>query len=397
MKKLLGIFLSIFFLCGIAMANICGIAMANAEVIDFEDLFLDTNSYWNGSDCSGGFTSGSATFNNNFDASWGSWDGFSYSNLTDTTISGMEAQYNAITGEGADGSNNYAIGYSGFMLGQPTVTFPEEKTLTGAYFTNCNYTYYSMLNGDAFAKKFENGDWFKLTITGLDAQNNATGTVDVFLAEDTNIIDSWIWSDLSALGMVKSLEFTLSSSDTGQWGMNTPAYFCMDSLSISTPSDNDDAPYYPLYPLNYPYTLNYYWDISQFTGNFGVPFAGRTIGGLPGINPASNFLDPFTLGGYPGSTPFSGNISGSKILYTDWPIREYLSTYPASNYFDAYPLIGHPGGTLFDSYFGGSGTLFTIWPIGGYLGINPMDSYFGKYPFTNYFGYDPYTWYQYIG
>jgi hypothetical protein len=31
---------------------------------------------------------------------------------------------------------------------------------------------------------------------------------------------------------VKSLEFGLSSSDSGQYGMNTPAYFAMDHLTL---------------------------------------------------------------------------------------------------------------------------------------------------------------------
>ncbi|MGD8501571.1 MAG: hypothetical protein PVJ86_13040, partial [Phycisphaerales bacterium] len=55
---------------------------ANATVATFEDLDLPPESYWNGSDGSGGFTSGSAHFNNHYDPAWGSWDGFSYSNIT---------------------------------------------------------------------------------------------------------------------------------------------------------------------------------------------------------------------------------------------------------------------------------------------------------------------------
>ena len=29
---------------------------------------------------------------------------------------------------------------------------------------------------------------------------------------------------------VKKLHFSLSSTDNGDWGMNTPAYFCMDDI-----------------------------------------------------------------------------------------------------------------------------------------------------------------------
>lgn len=223
MKKTLVLFFSLFFLSS---------AWASAAVIDFEDLSLNAESYWNGSDGSGGFTIGGVSFNNNYSVDWGSWDGFSYSNITDTTAEGYTAQYNAIPGGGALGTSNYVIGYySAFAASPPIVTLPAAQVVTGAYFTNNNYAYYSMLKGDQFAKKFEEGDWFKLTITGKDAAGNATGTVDFYLANGTDIVNTWEWVDLSGLGTVKTLEFTLSSSDTGEFGMNTPAYFAMDYLS----------------------------------------------------------------------------------------------------------------------------------------------------------------------
>lgn len=223
MKKALVLFLSLFFI---------STAWASAAVIDFEDLTLTPESYWNGSDGSGSFTSGGATFNNNYNTDWGSWDGFSYSNITDTTAEGYTAQYNAIPGRGSFGSSNYVIGYcSAFATSPPTVTFSAAQPLTGAYFTNTNYAYYSMLKGDQFAKKFGEDDWFKLTITGKDAAGNITATVDFYLAIGTSIVNTWEWVDLSSLGVVKKLEFTLSSSDTGEFGMNTPAYFAMDYLN----------------------------------------------------------------------------------------------------------------------------------------------------------------------
>lgn len=226
MKKFLVSFLSLFFLTT---------GVASAAVSTFDDLTLDAESYWNGSDGSGGFTSGAAYFNNNYDADWGSWDGFSYSNITDTASEGFAVQYNAIAGGGAGGSTNYAVAYySSFAASPPTVTLSAAQVVNGAYFTNNNYAYYSMLNGDQFAKKFEEGDWFKLSITGKDASGAETGTVDFYLADGTDIVNTWQWVSLTSLGAVKTLEFTLTSSDTGEWGMNTPAYFAMDSLNCAT-------------------------------------------------------------------------------------------------------------------------------------------------------------------
>jgi hypothetical protein len=215
--------------------------VAGADIANFDDLNLVPESYWNGSDESGDFASGSAYFNNNYDSTYGSWDGFAYSNITDTASSGWAAQYNVITGVGQNGSANYGICYVGWAE-LPAIILDTAGVVDGLYVTNNNYAYYSMLNGDAFAKKFGGGsgddeDWFLLTITGKDAGGIATGTVDFYLADyrfgndsEDYIVNTWEYIDLSSLGVVKNLEFSLSSSDVGDFGMNTPAYFALDTI-----------------------------------------------------------------------------------------------------------------------------------------------------------------------
>ena len=209
---------------------VCGVVRAE-EITDFEDLTLGPQSYWNGSDGSGGFASGSAWFKNNYDTMYGSWDGFAYSNIRDTAATGWTSQYNAITGAGQGGSANYAVGY-GYEAGlePPTMLLDEPMIISGLYVTNNNYAYYSMLYGDAFAKKFGTNDWFLLTMTGKDASGVETGRCDFYLAEGTNIVNDWQFVDLTSFGMVKSVEFSLDSSDkTGAW-LNTPAYFVIDTV-----------------------------------------------------------------------------------------------------------------------------------------------------------------------
>lgn len=229
------------FILIFAFAGVVG-----ADMADLDDLNLAPESYWNGSDGAGGFASGSAYFKNNYDFTYGSWDGFAYSNITDTALSGWAAQYNAITGAGQNGSANYGIGYIGWVE-PPVITLDIAGVVDGLYVTNNNYAYYSMLNGDAFAKKFGGNsggdeDWLLLTITGKDAVGSATGTVDFYLADyrfadngQDYIVNTWEYVDLSSLGAVKNLEFNLSSSDVGDWGMNTPAYFALDTV-IPEPS-----------------------------------------------------------------------------------------------------------------------------------------------------------------
>jgi hypothetical protein len=218
-------------------------SFAFADIADFDNLYLEPESYWNGADDSGGFTSGSVYFDNYYDETFGNWAGFAYSNITDTTLSGWSAQYNAIAGSGQGGSANYGIGYmDSYNTIFPTLHPDQTLTIDYIYVTNTNYAYYSMQDGDAFAKKFggstgDDPDWFLLTITGIDQGGGITGTVDFYLADfrfENNdldyILNTWQPVDISALGIVESLQFSLTSSDTGDWGMNTPAYFALDTI-----------------------------------------------------------------------------------------------------------------------------------------------------------------------
>jgi hypothetical protein len=221
---------------------------ATAEIADFDDLApaipytgSGGGAYWNGEDGSGGFFGGGVHFLNSYDSSYGSWNGWSYSNTRDVTTAGFANQYSAFTGDAYSGAN-YGV-YFASRMSTPTITASVAGTFEGMYVTNTTYAALSMRKGDSFAKKFGGADgtdpdWFLLTITGKDATGTATGTVEFYLADyqfenakDDYIISNWTFVDLRVLGdHVKGLELALSSSDIGDWGMNTPAYFAMDSL-----------------------------------------------------------------------------------------------------------------------------------------------------------------------
>ncbi len=170
--------------------------------------------------------------------------GWAYSNQIQAAVplKGYgDGQYTAIPGSGQGGSDNYGISFIGY-IDPPTVILDSAGVVDGFSVTNNNYAYYSMLEGDAIAKKFggisgDDEDWFLLTITGKDVGGAVTGTVDFYLADfrfadnqSDYIVDDWEFVDLASLGVVKSLEFALSSSDVGGYGMNTPAYFAADTF-----------------------------------------------------------------------------------------------------------------------------------------------------------------------
>ena len=203
--------------------------VVNASIANFDDLSLGANSYWNGSDGTGDFVSGSAVFNNNYDSTYHSWDGWAYSNKSDTTTPGWTNQYSAITGAAQSGSN-YGINFMGWGE-SPSMTLSIASIIEGIYVTNTTYAYLAMKNGEGPATKFDDEDWFKLTITGKDESGSSTGTINFFLADAGHIVNTWEYVNLSTLGAIKSLEFSLSSSDNDPvYGMNTPAYFAMDTV-----------------------------------------------------------------------------------------------------------------------------------------------------------------------
>src|SRR5580692_9175174 len=94
------------------MALVMGIAIhAQVVVSTFDDLSLPPDSFWNGSDLSGGFNDGDAFFPNSYDTAYQEWSGWAYSNVRDTTNPSYTNQYAAITATGYNGSANYAVAY----------------------------------------------------------------------------------------------------------------------------------------------------------------------------------------------------------------------------------------------------------------------------------------------
>jgi len=216
---------------------------ANAQTVaTFDDLSLPVDSFWNGSDLSGGFTNGNAHFSNTYNSQYSSWGGFAYSSKMDSVTPGFANMYSSANGKGYKGSATYAVSFVSSYSGPTSITLTGNaagKIVSGFFINNNTYAYQSMLNGDAYSKKFtsHDTDWFMLRTYGY-LNGQLADSVDFYLADfrfaDSSkayIIKSWTWLDLSTMGNVDSLSFAMSSSDVGTYGMNTPAYFCMDNFT----------------------------------------------------------------------------------------------------------------------------------------------------------------------
>jgi len=223
------------------------------SVVTFEDALIEQDSFLNGSDGSGGFAFENIFLPNDYNTEFMSWTGWALTNETDNTTPGFFNQYASIGGSGNNGSENYA---TTFVLGQSIIdiqlAFPNTDFVGGLYVNNSTYAYFSMLEGDAFAKKFggETGndpDYFLLTIKAINQGIVSVDSINFYLADyrfDDNsmdyILNEWTYIDVKELGLADQLVFSLSSSDVGQFGMNTPAYFCVDDIQIEFSSSSED-------------------------------------------------------------------------------------------------------------------------------------------------------------
>ena len=214
-------------------------------IASFEDLTLaKADTFWTGASNPDGlftsFVSGTYRFVNT--SGWGGtyWAGFAYTNTTATDA----ANWNTTNvGTGIDGSQNYGVAYysswdfpTGITVERTNTT--DAKPVSGMYVTNTAQVIDVLNNGNAFARKFEQGDWFKLTATA-DNGNSLDFYLADFRSSDATehyIVDSWEWFDLSPLGDVKTVSFTMSSSDVGAYGVNTPTYFAFDDFGGVAPT-----------------------------------------------------------------------------------------------------------------------------------------------------------------
>jgi hypothetical protein len=145
-------------------------------------------------------------------------------------------------GAGNSRTDRYAVAYYGynesyFLEKHCVVTLNQDDSICGLYLTLNAYTYKSIKCGDDFADAFEHGDFYYVTIKGY-LNGMLTDTVAYYLADYRNstayVVDDWKWVNLQDLGTVDSLSFEITTSDVGQYGPNTPMYFCMDEIKVGT-------------------------------------------------------------------------------------------------------------------------------------------------------------------
>jgi hypothetical protein len=290
-------------------------AGAVSFTVDFDDLIgsNDSNTCYIGSaDGDNTYVSGGVTFTVNYNATYGSWSGIAYSGVGlkyVTSSSYSDQYYKAI--DTADFETPSVIDFYGVVYDpgaygdSPAVTLPDGMSSPISMSVDNNaYAYGSILYGDSFAEAFTTGDWFMLTATGYDAEAAVTGSASFYLADyrsDTES-DHYIISasssdttiDLTPLGdNVKTIKFTLSSSDTTAYGLNTPAYFIINNLVI------DGTTYLWANPNEWDYTT-WYGSVYAFQNEAGWIFSAdnHSYQYAAGASDGGVWIYDFDLGWY---------------------------------------------------------------------------------------------------
>lgn len=187
------------------------------------------------------FIDGAFVFPNNFTAQYDSWSGCAYAGSASKEFDPAQfrsQQFNVVPGGGKN-SKQYGVfycpgDYPAYNMSDPVVRVvnkgQEGRQLTGVYVTTTSWLKYHVLNGTAMgnnpAKPFGNGDYFKVVIAADNGK-----TIEYYLVDYRNnkkfIEEEWKWIDLSSLGSVNSLKFSVASSDS-----MAPSYVAVDGLGI---------------------------------------------------------------------------------------------------------------------------------------------------------------------
>jgi len=208
-------------------------------LVDFQNTtFPDGLKYKNDSGEAGVFTEGIVSFQNSYeyDGEWdySYWYGFAYSKMHNVTLFDYATNEFSAYVPGDSPENIFMAGFIS-VWDAPSITVTFNQPVKDLSFDVANNTLAALaMKGEDpnhFAREFEEGDLFELTITVTST--DGTEIIAINLGEGTQITN--VWNPVKVeTGNITKLEFSLSSTDNGEWGMNTPAYFCIDNIKART-------------------------------------------------------------------------------------------------------------------------------------------------------------------
>jgi hypothetical protein len=168
-----------------------------------------------------------------------SWEGFTVSTVSQDTAN----VFGCVANGGLGGiATPYIIGYYSEWVSASQGYSSNIVDFNGEYYPEYVYicqnsnTMEGITNGVFNSRPFTPADTLTLIIQALDSTMQPTATTRYYLAVDGTKNQSWVQVPLTSLGKTSRLSFSMTTTDIGDWGANTPLYFALDGLTINTKS-----------------------------------------------------------------------------------------------------------------------------------------------------------------
>ena len=174
------------------------------------------------------------------------YSGFVVSNdpATEWVVGDLANDARSAAGHGANGTTNYGVLYASEWAKDLSVvtllTGAEGMDVPGLYVTNTAWTSSSVHNGPGGTGghvPFKQGDSYSVTVTADNGRKVTAFLADYRSADVSQryALSEWAWVDLSSLGKVKTLTFSLKADceDAG----NFPTYVAIDELGAMRPEN----------------------------------------------------------------------------------------------------------------------------------------------------------------
>ena len=167
-----------------------------------------------------------------------SWEGFTLSRVSQDTANVFGCVANGgLAGKGTP----YVIGYFSDWVtttqgySSNIVLFDQEYYPDHVYICQNSNTMKAISEGGVFnSRAFNENDTLALIISAIDTAFNEICSTTYYLAVDGHKNNGWVEVPLTALGKASGLSFRMTTTDIGQFGMNTPLYFALDALTVNT-------------------------------------------------------------------------------------------------------------------------------------------------------------------
>ena len=169
---------------------------------------------------------------------WSSWEGFTLSKVSQDTANVFGCVANGgLAGVGTP----YVIGYfsdwvtSSQGYSSNIILFDQEYYPDYVYICQNSNTMKAISEGGVYnARPFNENDTLALIISAIDETYTETTSLIYYLAVDGEKNNGWVKVALHTLGKTIGLSFRMTTTDIGQFGMNTPLYFALDALTVNT-------------------------------------------------------------------------------------------------------------------------------------------------------------------